>query len=399
MNSRKENRPLVSDVSSDPLASAGALYVHVPFCRAKCRYCDFYSRLADEEIMDAYVRAVLTERELREDQIATPLRSVYFGGGTPTVLGPARLGRLLRQIRPLAAAEAEISVEANPGTVNQAVAATLVEGGVNRVTLGAQSFDDGELAFLGRIHRAGEVERAAEVFRAAGVDNLALDLIYAVPGQSLASWRRSLDAAVALQPRHVSCYALSFEDDTPLGDDLRAGRVKETADETQRRMFDLAQERLGAAGFEHYEISNFAQPDRRCEHNMVYWRNQPYLGLGPGACSYVAGWRRCNAPDVEAYVRSLHAEPPEFPPSHQEHLTGPKAMAETLMLALRLTEGVDICSFAQRFGLSPTEAFPGTFRRYIDQGAVIATATHLHLHREALFTANCILADLLAECE
>lgn len=397
VNSCKKNQR--AGEPADPAGLAAALYVHVPFCRAKCRYCDFYSHIASPETMDAYVEAVLAERRLREDQLAGPVRSLYFGGGTPTALGAHRLGRLLRELTPLTAAGAEISVESNPGTIDEALAAALVEGGVNRVTLGAQSFNDGELALLGRIHRADGIAEAAGILRSAGVANLAIDLIYAIPGQSPASWRESLAAAAGLHPQHVSCYALSFEDGTSLGADLQAGRVEEVDDEPQRDMFDQAVEFLQAAGYEHYELSNFAQPGRRCRHNLVYWWNHSYLGLGPGACSYVHGIRRTNQPGTSVYIKGLISSAPMLPPSWQENLTGKAAMAETLMLSLRLIEGVEIRSFAQRFGLSPMEAFPETFQRYARQGAVIVTDTHVRLHRDALFTANCILADILAESE
>lgn len=400
MNSCKENQPESVPASHGfDNERGGALYVHVPFCRAKCRYCDFYSHVDAPEVMDAYLEAVLAEQRLRASEIRRPITSLYFGGGTPTALGADRLKRLLRALTPLTGEDAEISVETNPGTVDAAVAEALVEGGVNRVTLGAQSFNDEELAFLGRIHRAEDIAQAAEILRVAGVANLAMDLIYALPGQSSASWEHTLAVAVSLQPRHVSCYALSFEDDTPLGDDLQAGRVEEVDDETQRGMFDRAVEFLQTAGYEHYELSNFAQPGCRCRQNLVYWRNESYLGLGPGACSYLHGIRRTNPPDTAAYVHHLTASPPTPPPSRKEQLTGQAAMAETLMLGLRLTEGVEISTFTRRFGLAPTEAFPVTFQRYLRQGSVQVTPTHVRLHRNALFTSNCILADLLGECE
>lgn len=399
VKSCKKNQSTVSNTSFDTLGRARALYVHVPFCLSKCRYCDFYSSAGDPEAMDAYVEAILVERRLREDQLSPPLQSLYFGGGTPTVLGPRRLSRLLGELTSLTDAEAEISVEANPGTVTADVAAALMEGGANRVTLGAQSFNDGELAFLGRIHRAGDIADAAAILRAKGVGTLAIDLIYAIPGQTPASWRKSLIAAVALNPQHVSCYALSFEDGTSLGNDLRSGLIEEVNDELQRDMYDQAVEFLRTAGYEHYELSNFAQPGRRCRHNLVYWRNQPYLGLGPGACSYVHEIRRTNLPDRSVYNKSLISSTPSLPPSQEEYLTGKAAMAEMLMLSLRLIEGVEIHPFVRRYGVSPTEAFSETFQRYCNQGAVEITPTHVRLHRDALFTANCVLGDLLAECD
>ncbi len=347
--------------------------------------------------MNAYLAAVAAEFRRRASFLAPRLKSVYLGGGTPTVLGARRLESLLAAVT--GRAEAEISVEANPGTVDADVAGALARAGVNRVTLGAQSFDDAELAFLGRIHRRGDVARAADVLRSAGIETLAMDLIYGLPGQSLSSWRRSLREALALGPEHVSCYALSIEPGTALGDDLAAGRIEEADDEIQRRMYDEAMDSLASTGYEHYELSNFAQPGRRCRHNLVYWRNGPYLGLGPGACSYLDGERIANAPDLRAYLTCLLARPSAPPPATSERLTGRKALAETLMLGLRLLDGVAVADIVDRFGVGPIEAFPQTFSRYIDQGAVVATPARVRLHREALFTANCILADLLDEAQ
>ncbi len=399
VNSCKKNQYDDAPRPADPAGLAGALYVHVPFCRAKCRYCDFYSHVADEGIMDAYVEAVLTERRLREDQLAGPVGSIFFGGGTPTALGAGRLARLLRELTPLAAPGAEISVESNPGTIDRDVAEALVRGGVSRVTVGAQSFDDEQLALLGRIHRAAAVRQSVEILRSAGVENLALDLIYAIPGQSPESWRRSLAEAVALRPQHISCYALSFEAGTSLNSDLQSGVLEEVDEEVQRGLFDQAVDFLTAAGYEHYELSNFALPGYRCRHNLVYWRNESYLGFGPGACSYVHGIRRTNLPDTTVYTKCLYSSAPSLPPSQEEHLTGKAAMAETLMLSLRLIEGVEIRTFQLRFGLSPLEVFRETFTRYLHQGAVEVTKTHVKLSRESLFTANFLLADLLAEAD
>jgi oxygen-independent coproporphyrinogen-3 oxidase len=375
--------------------SVCALYVHVPFCRSKCRYCDFYSRHAQPSDVEAYLAALEREWAARRGCLGRPLKSVFVGGGTPTVLGAEGLRRLLGLFADFLGPATEFTVEANPGTVDASVAEALAAGGVNRVTLGAQSFDPAELAFLGRTHRAGQVGEAFDLLRAEGIENLGLDLIYAIPGQSPAGWRESLRRGVELAPRHVSGYALSVEEGTPLAADLRAGRFEQMSDELQRVMYYQAVDQLSAAGLKQYEISNFSAPGAACRQNLTYWRNDSYLGLGPAACSYVGGERRTNRPDLEAYGSALGEG--RLPPAAGERLEGREAMAETLMLALRLRAGVDVGEFRRRFALSPQEAFGRTLRRYANLGALEVSETTVRLTREAMFTADCVLADILAE--
>jgi len=379
------------------LPRAGALYVHVPFCRAKCRYCDFYSRNISRSSAEAYAGALEAELKLHADMLNPPLKSVYVGGGTPTALPAGILGRLLGLLARLADAGTEFSIEANPATVRPEIVETLTAAGVNRVTLGAQSFDADQLRLLGRIHQPEQIGRAVELLVGGGIENLGLDLIFGIPGQSAASWGKSLAAALSLQPRHMSCYALSFEAGTPLADDLQAGRVEAVADELQREMYYLAMDTLAAAGLRPYEISNFATGGFRSRHNLTYWLGRPYLGLGPAASSYLDGVRRTTRPDLDAYLACLDRDEPTAPPAESERLEGRAAMAEALMLGLRMIDGVEITHFAERFGATPAEAFAGSIRRYLDQGALEATATHLRIARRALFTADTILADIIAE--
>jgi len=372
-----------------------ALYVHVPFCLRRCAYCDFYSRVLDAEQADRYLAALAVELDRRADCFRRPAETIFLGGGTPTSLGAGRLAALLELLAPFAGAETEFSVEANPGTVDDRLAATLTAGGVNRVSVGAQSFRDEELALLGRIHAGEQIAQAVACVRRAGIGNVGLDLIYGVPGQSPATWEASLRAAADLEPEHVSCYALSYPPGTALAADLGAGRVAEMPEDLQRACYDRTVERLAEAGLEHYEISNFARPGRRCRHNLVYWHNRPYVGLGPGAVSYVAGAREKNLPDLDAYAASLAAG--ETPPREVERITGRSLLAETLMLGLRLVEGVDRAAFGERFGQDPVEAFEPVLRRYEALGAVTISETHVRLTREALFVSDTVLADLISE--
>ena len=332
---------------------------------------------------------------MHADSLAGPLHSVFFGGGTPTVLGPTLLEPLIRCISPLVDTATEVTVEANPATIDPALASLLVELGVNRVNLGVQSFRDDELRVLGRLHSARQAERAWERLRAAGLANLGLDLIYGIPGQHVASWQVSLAAALSLRPEHLSCYALSFEEDTALHSALGEGLLAEMPESDQRACYDAAVSAATSAGLRQYEISNFAREGRGCVQNLTYWHNMSYLALGPAATRYIGGVRSTNQPDLGAYLSAVEAGDPA--PATSERIVGREAMAETLMLGLRLISGVDRVEFAMRFGEDPVDAFPRTVDRYSDLGALCVTAGHLRLSREALFVSDTVLADLLAE--
>ena len=377
------------------LIAPEALYLHVPFCLAKCRYCDFYSVKAGPGQMASYARCAAKELQTHADGLKKPLKSVFFGGGTPTALDLPLLAGLIETIAPMTDAATEFSVEGNPGALTRKTAQILLRGGVNRVNLGVQSFDDSELKLLGRIHDGRSAGESFAMLRDAGVKNLGLDMIYGIPGQSLQTWEKSLKTALALGPEHLSCYGLSYESGTELFADRLAGKITEMDERLQERCYRLAIEMAAAAGLEHYEISNFALPGRRCRHNLTYWHNQPYLGIGPGATSYVGLVRRRNFPNIERYVQAIDAG--NEPPGESETLRGRQLMAETLMLGLRLVEGVDRRVFGERFGQDPLEAFKQSTSRYIAQGALIASPTHLRLASEALFVADTILADILAE--
>ncbi len=374
---------------------ARSLYVHVPFCRGKCRYCDFYSRPLEPALGEVYLGALQAELEMNLGQMRLPLATIYVGGGTPTALDRRSLERLLAMLRPLLGQDGEFSIEANPCTVDAAMAGLLIDGGANRVTLGVQSFDDGELALLGRLHDSWQAVAAAGLLRRAGLQNLGLDLIYGVPGQTAESWDRSLRAALRLEPQHLSCYALSFEEHTPLHHDLQQGRVAAMDEAMQKECYQAAIAACCGAGMEHYEISNFAMPSRRSRHNMTYWRNETYLGLGPSAASFLGGVRRTNMADLPMYLAAMSAHEPA--PAKSESLPPRMAMAETMMLGLRLIEGVDRGEFGRRFGVDPLAAFGQSLQRYAKIGAVEIADRHIRIGRPWLFVSDTILADIVAE--
>jgi oxygen-independent coproporphyrinogen-3 oxidase len=372
-----------------------ALYVHVPFCQAKCRYCDFYSLDHRKELQEPYVTAAISELHRKQSLLRLPLESIFFGGGTPTALAPHLLKKLLDSVTPLLGEQTEFSVEINPGTLTGNLPSLLVASGVNRINLGVQSFNDEELLLLGRIHTARQANEAIREIRRSGIENIGLDLIYALPNQTLGGWKNSLYQALELDTKHLSCYALSFEQGTPLARDLAKGKIHEMPEELQRDCYYTAIDLLTNAGYCHYETSNFARPGYSCRHNCTYWQNRPYLGIGPAAASYIGGIRYTNRPDLSGYIDALSSGGDV--PQDSEQLIGREHMAETLMLGLRLIEGIGRTAFSERFGIDPLEAFPQTMKRYQSLEMLEITSERVRLTRQAFFVADSILADLLAE--
>ena len=371
------------------------MYLHVPFCLKKCRYCDFFSLPFVEDSARQFVQAACRELAARSEELAGPVTSIFFGGGTPTVLGGELLEELLRAVQPYRQEHTEFSVEANPGLLDEALTKRMARWGVNRLHLGVQSFDEKELGLLGRLHTAEQARQALDLAKSAGIASVGLDLMYGIPGQSLARWQHSLQEALTRSIEHISCYALSFEAGTPLRADLEAGRLRQVPDTLQHQFYTEAITRARQAGLEHYEISNFAKPGHRCRHNLTYWHNRPYVGIGPGAASYDGQTRKTNKPDLPLYTESLLAG--QKPPATSERLTGPIALAETFMLGLRLIDGVERSDFTERFGQDPVSTFPESFGRYQDLGLVEITDTHVRISSESLFVSDSILADILAE--
>jgi len=372
-----------------------ALYVHAPFCLSKCGYCDFYSLADASELAVPYLKAVGSELQQNAELLARPLDSIFIGGGTPTALEPTQLGRLLAMLTGLGDDKTEFSIEANPCTVTDEKARMLADAGVNRVNLGAQSFVRSELEAMGRIHDPDRIVAAWDTLGGARIQRLGLDLIYAAPGQSIDSWRVSLDKALGLRPDHLSCYALTVEPNTAIGRLRASGEFVEMDDSDQADCYHAALQAARAAGLERYEISNFAAPGKECRHNLTYWRNEPYLGLGPAAASYISGVRRTNSPDVIAYISAIDSG--RRPPGESEELTGRAEMGETLMLALRMSRGADRQAFIERFGMDPTEAFGRTIKRYCDQGAMLIDSERIRIAPQAMLVSNTIIADILAE--
>ena len=372
-----------------------ALYVHVPFCRARCGYCDFYSTVLEPPAVRPLVDALIAELEQARAGGALAFETIFIGGGTPTVLPAPQLERLLQSSGRLArpGADVEFTVEANPATVDAEIAEVLAAGGVNRVSIGAQSFDAAELRMLERTHRPEQVAQTVAVCREHGLRRISLDLIFAIPGQTLASWRATLQAAVALGPEHLSCYGLTFEPGTRLHADLEAGRVRRVDHDLEADMYEATIDALAAAGLRQYEISNFARPGAECRHNLTYWHNQPYLGIGPSAAGYIDGARYKNVADVAEYVEAIGAG--RSPRCEEERLPPARAAGETAMLALRLVEGLNRRRFTERFGQDPTVFFADAVAKHVPAGLLDVTDTSIRLTRRGLLLADGVVADFV----
>ncbi len=375
-----------------------AVYIHVPFCVRKCRYCAFYSlplegRSEASALMERYLEALRLEIAAAAALAAgKTVATVYFGGGTPTLLGSPVLASLLEEIAGSfsCAAELEITVEANPGTVTPEGLKELREAGVNRLSLGAQSFSPEELAVLGRAHGREEIYSAFFAAREAGFENISLDLIYGIPGQSLDGWRSNLERAVELSPEHISVYGLSLEEGTPLAQDVARGEIQTCSEELQVAMWETAGGLLKAAGYERYEIANFARSGRECRHNLAYWLNQPYIGLGPAAHGYFEGVRYANHADLRRYIASSLAG--ELPRAWEEPQTPERELSDTVIMGLRLVRGISRSAFLQRFGCSFEEVFGRELAFLKDEGLIAEDEDRIFLTERGRLLANSVLA-------
>ena len=325
------------------------LYIHVPFCKQKCIYCDFYSLPHQESRMDDYTAAVCAHlTETAPFAAGHLVDTVYIGGGTPTYLGADRLGKILKTVhkKHRVAKDAEITLEANPDSAGDWKALrALRRAGVNRVSLGMQSACDEELAAIGRVHTHAQTATAVEAVRRAGIKNLSLDLIYGLPGQSLERWQENLSAAVALEPEHLSCYGLKVEEGTPLFQRREAYTLP--GDDAQADMYLYTVEFLENLGYGQYEISNFARPGKESRHNLKYWHLEEYAGFGPGAHSDFGGVRYAYARDLDAYIRGVATGAPML--SESERIPPLDRDTEYVMLGLRLRQGLDPKEFERRF--------------------------------------------------
>lgn len=415
--------------------SVAELYLHVPFCVQKCGYCDFLSFPSDEEARERYVRALQNELRSAGGALAgTKIVSVFIGGGTPTVLSPRQLELLLNEVHAsfTLIPDAEVSVEMNPGTGRENTLRALRQGGVNRLSIGCQAMEDAQLCRLGRIHTRREFLNCYDAARSAGFQNINVDLMEAIPGQSLADWERTLQEVADLSPEHISAYSLILEEGTPFYRDRESLELPD--EETERRMYERTEELLGEYGYSRYEISNYAKEGFLCRHNAGYWTGVPYAGLGLGASSYL--WmdgiaenlrqaaslepgapscprmdgiavsseclmRRFRNPDsMESYLRLYEKGQLADWRSAEAHIdmetiTKEEQQAEFMILGLRMTEGVRRSVFARRFGIGMDEVYEEVLKRHHSEGLLAFEGDRVFLTRRGLSLSNYVLCDFL----
>jgi oxygen-independent coproporphyrinogen-3 oxidase len=387
-----------------------SLYLHIPFCVHRCSYCDFNTYAGLEDMIPAYVKALQQEIEIsaRSADGALPVHTIFFGGGTPSLLLPEQVGSILETIRGCfdLYSNAEITLEANPGTLDPGQLEALRTAGVNRLSFGMQSANTVELHLLERQHNLQDVARAVMDARAAGFDNLNLDLMFGIPFQTIEMWQSSLNTALSLRPDHFSLYALTLEHGTPMKKQVDLGQLPDPDSDLAADMYELASEKMEAAGFSQYEISNWARCDETrglltCRHNLQYWRNLPYLGFGAGAHGYANGIRTANILSPAAYIQRLEQGGAEtFPVTpttvEKRSITREDELGETMMMGLRLAEeGVPDAVFYERFGLSLREQFGKQIARLEGQGLLEWNNGSLRLTKRGRLLGNRVFVEFI----
>ena len=369
-------------------------YVHLPFCTTKCGYCDFYSLPTIPGLVDGLVAALTAELTARDPH--RPVETIFVGGGTPTVLPADALAKVLGLLVERAAPVSEFTVEANPSSTDELKLDLLRRHGVNRISFGAQSFNSDELKVLERIHDPRHIFESVSSARRAGFDNIHLELIYAIPGQSLASWRETLNRAIDVGTEHLSCYALMYEPGTSLTRLRHQGRVVQADEDIEADMFECTIDLLTAAGFEHYEISNFARPGRRCRANIIYWENREYLGIGPSAVSYLGGARRKNVADIRKYVEAAQSGTDSIV-VEEESLPPEDRARETAIQMLRLTDGVNYATFEAITGFGAEALFARQLQEYADLKLIAHDADGFRLSRRGMLLSNQVMTAFLGQ--
>ena len=382
------------------------LYIHIPFCVRKCTYCSFasFSGCSRPE-MERYLLALLTEAQLRQHEISEPIETVYIGGGTPSLVPAGMLCSFLSELKTILDLSRvdEFSVEANPGTVTPAWLDAAVSLGVNRISFGMQAFQDSILQTLGRIHRSGDVAASVKAARKSGLENVSLDLMFGIPGQKMTDWEETVRFALSLHPDHISAYGLIPEKGTPLADRLDSGDLELPDPDTERDMYDLCIRLLEENGFEQYEISNFSRPGSACRHNIGYWDQVPYLGLGLSAASMlrpavlpkeVFSIRRSNPDTFPEYYRMIESAGGSAP---EETISLPEARFETVMLSLRMTAGMNRKRFCNLHGAPPEVFYGDILRRLASQNLLVLKDDSWRLTRRGMDIQNSILLEFMED--
>lgn len=366
------------------------LYIHIPFCESRCIYCGFYST-TQSKFIDRYLRAVCKEMELRKDYLPDRrIRTIYLGGGTPSLLSHRHLSTIFHNINKVydTGCLQEVTLECNPDDVTADFASALRSLPVNRVSLGAQTFSDDRLRFLNRRHTSLEIVSAVSDLRRAGVNNISIDLMFGFPGQTLDEWHTDIDRALALEVEHISAYSLMYEEGTRLFKMLSLGKVQETDEEKSRSMYEILIDKLCSAGYEHYEISNFAKPGYRSCHNSSYWQAVPYIGIGAAAHSYDCRSRQWNIDNIELYMQGIeHGEIP----MEKEILSPETVYNDTITTALRTYEGIDLNKQHPNF----RNYFMKNAQKHITSGFLEINGDRARLTRKGLYVSDMVMSDLM----
>ena len=373
------------------------LYIHIPYCIHKCGYCDFNSHPIKQDEMGHYIDALVVEMKHYAKTYSNTniIRTIFLGGGTPTTLTAYQLERILKECVSefTVASDAEITIEANPATIDIEQLKSIRQTGYNRISIGVQSFDKTELKLLDRAHGPEEIHSTVDRARKAGFDNLSLDLMFAVPNQSLSSWESNLNKALEKNPEHLSTYNLTIEQGTAFSKLQSNGKLIMPDDNHQLELYKRTIERLTKKGFHHYEISNFARRGKECKHNITYWENKNTLGLGAGASSYMNGTRFKNINLPAHYIRQVKEK--KIAVEHSETLEPRQAMGETIMLGLRLLQGISIHQFEKRFQISFINLFRNIISSLKEKELVIIEKDYLRLSQKGLFWADSVILEFI----
>jgi oxygen-independent coproporphyrinogen-3 oxidase len=364
-----------------------ALYIHFPFCRRKCNYCSFVSYQGRDTDIPAYVHALKKELALRA--AGKRIHTAYFGGGTPSLLPTEQVEDILSTIRSVATVgkAAEITIEANPGTVNASYLATIRKLSINRLSLGTQSLDDNELTLLGRIHTAAEAREAVCLARSSGFTNLNIDLIYGIPRQTLSKWQDILAKAIGLMPEHLSLYPLTLDGDEPIYRAIERGELPAINPDIAAEQYELAEDLLAAHGYQHYEISNWAKEGYQCQHNLVYWQGSPYLGIGVAAHSYLNNHRFANTMDLDKYLSAFSSNI-QRAIDWDEEIEPEWQLAEAVILGLRLSWGICLDDIRGRFGVDLLNQYHSQVDNLTGLGLLEFIDGHIRLTRRGRLLGN-----------
>lgn len=375
-----------------------AVYIHIPFCRQKCPYCSFPSFVDKNHLYEIYAEALIRELDIwgrKADTPIEPITSLFLGGGTPTVFPAQSLGNILASCFSLfgRSADAEISIEANPGTVDEALLDQLCSAGVNRVSFGIQSFSDRELSILGRIHDSQAAVAAVKMAQETGFENINIDLMYGIPGQTASDWQKNVEIALGLQPQHLSMYQLTLEEGTPFAAWFENGRISLPAEEDILAMDAITKRLTNQNNLQQYEISNWAEYGKECRHNQVYWRNEEYIGAGAGAVSYWSAVRQRRIESPQKYIQAIHNSTGLI--VEEERLDNEAAFRETVIMGLRMVQGVNLNRLKNRFGIDPCEYYRSELPELQKAGLLRLSSTHLALTAAGMALANTVMAKLV----